>query len=205
MVIVTLMEPMQNDFIVSLVHHCITIVMLVGSYSLGHLRVAHAILVEQDLGDIILPGAKLCNYLAQGNHRAKDFCQGCADALFAIFAVTWMITRHGILPWIYWAIWHDALPRMQEAGCACGKGKECVWAPEHGCLISLDNSGVYWGDVLTVYKGFLGLFQLLLLIWLRDIVSAVLKVIKGEGVKDAERDTSQGLVCETAIKAIDDS
>lgn len=59
MVFVTVVEPRQRDFWLMLAHHAITITMLVGAYSVGLLRFTHAVLVEQDFADMILPARPL--------------------------------------------------------------------------------------------------------------------------------------------------
>jgi acyl-CoA-dependent ceramide synthase len=115
MVFVTLVEPWQGDFIVMLLHHFITIAMLCGAYLSGHLRAGHTILVEQDLGDIILPAAKMCNYIGLGSSRFNKAFAAAADGFFALFAVVWIITRHIFLPIIYYSLWHVA-PTMLDAG-----------------------------------------------------------------------------------------
>jgi acyl-CoA-dependent ceramide synthase len=185
MVFVTLVEPRQKDFWVMLIHHFVTLAMLVGSYGLGHLRVAHAILVEQDLADIFLPAAKMFNYMAKGENAMSKLFQTIADILFPLFAVIWIATRHVILPVIYYAIWMDAHDGMIAAGCACGQGNLCVWAPEKGCIITAEN----WGTVLNVYKVFLFVFQCLLLVWLRDLLLAIVKTLKTGSSSKAEEDS----------------
>ena len=83
------------------------------------LTVTHAILVEQDLADIFLPAAKLCNYVAAGKASWAPTFQTFADVLFAAFAVVWIPTRHGILPVIYYSIWTEAEEGLLSGGCSC--------------------------------------------------------------------------------------
>jgi len=62
MVFVTLIEKWQKDFVQMMAHHFITIGLVSSSYFTGFTRVGHAILVEQDFGDIFLPCAKMFKY-----------------------------------------------------------------------------------------------------------------------------------------------
>lgn len=61
--------------------------MLTCSYFMGYAKVGHLILVEQDFADIFLPLAKMLRY-------AK--CTTLCDITFALFALAWIPTRHGV-------------------------------------------------------------------------------------------------------------
>jgi hypothetical protein len=62
MVFVTLIEKWQKDFIPMMMHHFITIFLCASSYAFNFTWTGHVILVEQDLGDIFLPLAKMFKY-----------------------------------------------------------------------------------------------------------------------------------------------
>ena len=97
------------------------------------LTVTHAILVEQDFADIFLPAAKLCNYIAAGTSTAASTFQTIADILFALFAVAWIPTRHGVLPLIYYSIVTEAEDGLATGGCNCGDGDALVYNPDMNC------------------------------------------------------------------------
>eukprot|EP00747_Dinoflagellata_sp_TGD_P165338 gnl/TRDRNA2_/TRDRNA2_186476_c0_seq1.p1 gnl/TRDRNA2_/TRDRNA2_186476_c0~~gnl/TRDRNA2_/TRDRNA2_186476_c0_seq1.p1 ORF type:complete len:366 (+),score=69.87 gnl/TRDRNA2_/TRDRNA2_186476_c0_seq1:119-1216(+) len=189
MVFVTLVEPWQKDFVVMILHHVVTISMLQGAYWLGFLRMGNAILTEQDFADIFLPIAKMCNYIGMGQAKMKGSFQMMADILFASFAIVWIPTRHGILPWIYYSIFVEARTEL-TGNCNCGHGTRCVWAPERMCFFTEENADM----IILGYKVFLGFFQILLCIWLKDLLTAVYKAIAGGGVVkgNVEADSSQG-------------
>lgn len=193
MVFVTLIEPWQKDFPVMLAHHFITIGMLLGAYHYGVLTVTHAILVEQDLADCFLPAAKMCNYIAAGESRFAGAFQVVADILFAVFAAVWIPTRHVILPTIYYSILTDAEDGLLQGGCDCGFGNQLVYAPEKGCTLSPES----WPNVLFAYKIFLAAFQLLLAIWLKDILKAVCKALMGEDLQSIEAESDQAAEFQT--------
>eukprot|EP00747_Dinoflagellata_sp_TGD_P139558 gnl/TRDRNA2_/TRDRNA2_175907_c6_seq1.p1 gnl/TRDRNA2_/TRDRNA2_175907_c6~~gnl/TRDRNA2_/TRDRNA2_175907_c6_seq1.p1 ORF type:complete len:252 (-),score=45.78 gnl/TRDRNA2_/TRDRNA2_175907_c6_seq1:198-920(-) len=177
MVFVTLVEPWQKDFVVMILHHIVTIALLQGAYWLGFVRVGNAILTEQDFADIFLPAAKMCNYIGLGKGSLQGVFSALSDVLFATFAIIWIPTRHGILPWIYRSIFVEAKDEVL-AHCNCGQGTRCIWAPERMCFVTEEN--IHQIDI--GYKVFLGIFQILLFIWLRDILAAVYKAIVGGGV-----------------------
>ena len=187
MVFVTLVEPWQNDFVVMIIHHFITIVMLLGSCYSGVLAVPHAILVEQDLADIFLPAAKMCNYVSAGGSSLAPYFKILADGLFGLFAVVWIPTRHVILPMIYYSILTEAEEGLLNGGCNCGEGSKLAYNPEMNCVLSLES----WPQVLMVYKVALAIFQCLLLIWLRSILIAVSKALMGDDLTKIEMESDQ--------------
>jgi len=150
MVVLTLTEKWEKDFVPMMAHHFITIGLLCCSYFMGYAKVGHVVLVEQDFADILLPLAKMFRY--------AKWTQ-CCDATFALFAVAWIPTRHGVFFWIYAHIWNDAIARFKMEG-TYGQG--------------------YATD--TVIYGFLivlGVFQCLLCFWLKLLLEAIWKTLKG--------------------------
>ena len=153
------------------------------------LTVTHAILVEQDLADIFLPAAKLCNYVAAGKASWAPTFQTFADVLFAAFAIVWIPTRHGILPVIYYSIWTEAEEGLVSGGCSCGSGTEMAYNPSLNCRLDPTS----WPQILLLYKVFLAIFQLLMVFWLRDIVAAVYKALVTGDLQAAEAASSQAV------------
>ena len=198
MVFVTTVEPWQGDFAVHIVHHFCTILLMAGAYYLSLIRVAHAIIVCMDTADIFLPAAKVCNYVAAGEapKASRDRWQALADVLFAVFAVVWMPTRHGILPAIYliildgnrtWLIGFG--PNEDRCNCGAPNGA-CVLAPDAFCNVYPGN----FESIRRVFIVLLGLLQVCLLIWLKDISVAVYQVIAGGGtVAGVEEKTMQNI------------
>ena len=163
MIFVTLVEPWRSDIVPMMLHHFITSFMVGGSYSLDQIRVGTAVLVEQDFADVFLPLAKCFKYIG---------LPGIGDVVFAIFAVSWYPTRHGLFFYIYASIINDypahCTPDVNVPG----------WEPEAG----------YYNHAMVrpVFLTFLALFQCLLLRWgLWDIGPAVWKAVtSGEDVDD---------------------
>lgn len=86
------------------------------------------------------------------------------DTIFAIFAVVWVPTRHGIFFFILHSQWYDMDARIRPTG-------NFVWDPERG-LFCFDG-------IVTVYFGILSAFQCLLLMWLLDLVKVVYRSLTG--------------------------
>lgn len=84
-------EVNRSDALEMIIHHIVTIVLVVLSYLTNFTRIGTAILLLHDSADIFLESAKVFNYVAktQGREWAKPIC----DALFVMFAVTFFVTR----------------------------------------------------------------------------------------------------------------
>ena len=89
-------EVNRKDTIEMILHHLITISLIVTSYLTNYTRVGASILFLHDLADVFLESAKLFNYTskAKGHEWAKNVC----DVLFAIFAITFFVTRLVVYP-----------------------------------------------------------------------------------------------------------
>ncbi|KAI8819884.1 TLC domain-containing protein [Fimicolochytrium jonesii] len=159
--------PKRSDFYALAVHHFVTVSLLSMSYYMNFTRVGHVVLVLLDLADVILPFAKIMRYAGQ-----KTIC----DVSFAVFTVSWVLTRHYYLFHICLSIWRDTLIYIPEQSRHWDPwGAECFYS-------------------FKVYYMFLGLFcalQVLLLYWLALILKVVLKVISGAGAEDVRSDNEE--------------
>lgn len=92
MVFTHFFETKRKDFWQMFFHHLVTIALITFSWTCNFTRVGTLILVLHDCADIPLQAAKMCIYVG---HKAV------CDAVFALFAVTWVLTRDCIYPlWI---------------------------------------------------------------------------------------------------------
>lgn len=92
MVLTHFFETRRKDFWQMFFHHLVTIALITFSWTCNFTRVGTIILILHDCADIPLQGAKMCIYIGH-----KALC----DAIFALFAVTWVLTRDCIYPlWI---------------------------------------------------------------------------------------------------------
>ncbi|MCL4131119.1 UNVERIFIED_CONTAM: hypothetical protein GTU68_064852 [Idotea baltica] len=92
MVFTHFFEAKRKDFWQMFFHHLVTISLITFSWTCNFTRVGTLILILHDTADIPLQAAKMCIYVGH-----KALC----DAVFALFAVTWVLTRDCIYPfWI---------------------------------------------------------------------------------------------------------
>ena len=89
-------EVTRSDAIEMIIHHVVTILLIVFSYLLNFSRIGTVILLLHDAADVFLESAKCFNYIskAKGREWAKNVC----DAVFALFAITFFITRLVFFP-----------------------------------------------------------------------------------------------------------
>ena len=89
-------EVSRSDSLEMVVHHLATILLILGSYLTNFTRIGASILLLHDTSDVFLESAKVFVYISKskGGKWACNFC----DTLFALFAVSFLITRLIIYP-----------------------------------------------------------------------------------------------------------
>lgn len=93
-------EAKRKDFWQMFFHHLVTIALITFSWTCNLTRIGTLVLIVHDCADIPLQLSKMSIY---SGHKA--FC----DAVFAIFAIMWIVTRVGIYPiWILYSTAVDA-------------------------------------------------------------------------------------------------
>jgi hypothetical protein len=126
------------------IHHASTVVLVVFSYLLDFARSGLLIMALHDIGDVFLYSAKSAQY--------KRY-QSIADVLFAIFAITFYVTRLYVLPvYIFWAffriLWQGESSLNMQIIKSYGQDVElAILVGIFGTLISLH---VMWG--ITIAK-----------------------------------------------------
>ena len=111
------------------------------------------------------------------------------NLIFPFFALAWIPTRHGVLPMIYGAVLMDSETKLRIGGCNCGDGAKLAYNPSMNCNLSPEALPKVW----LVYKVALALFQVLMLIWLRDILAAVAATLRGDDLSQVEASSNQAL------------
>lgn len=82
-------EPKGRDFVQMLVHHIVTLSLMLLSYYFCYLRIGIVVMVLHDVADPVLEVAKLCNYF--GFRLA-------ANVVFSVFAAVFIYTRNYLFP-----------------------------------------------------------------------------------------------------------
>lgn len=91
-------EVNRSDAIEMILHHCVTIMLIVGSYLTNFTRIGSFILLLHDVADVFLEIAKVLNYIStpKSHQWMKNFL---VDPVFAVFAVTFFISRLVLFPY----------------------------------------------------------------------------------------------------------
>ena len=100
-------EVSRSDALEMLIHHMTTILLLSFSYVTNFTRIGASILLLHDSSDVLLESAKCFNYIskAKDNKWACKFC----DIIFALFAITFLITRLILYPrYIIFSVFYEA-------------------------------------------------------------------------------------------------
>ncbi|KAK6336245.1 sphingosine N-acyltransferase lag1 [Orbilia brochopaga] len=176
-------EERRKDYYQMFAHHVITCILVYCSYVYHMTRVGHVLMCIFDLGDILLPAAKMLKYL--------KFQTSC-DAMFGLFLLTWVMGRH-----------------YTFIGLIISASKEIMEIIPYGCFStdihshvplnesSPSTSSMFLAPQQTVCfnqeikYGFLALLwslQGLMCMWFYFIMRVAIKVITGMGAEDNRSD-----------------
>ena len=91
--LLTLMKDVKRkDFLEQIVHHFTTLLLIIGSYLVNYVRIGSLVMAVHDISDVILELGKSVHY---GADR-----YGIQDHLFTLFAITFIISRLFVYPYI---------------------------------------------------------------------------------------------------------
>lgn len=191
-ILVIHLEERRKDHYQMLMHHFVTVGLMVGSYGFRQWRVGNAILVLMDIVDLIFPLAKILRYVGW---------QNACDAMFGLFVVTWIGARHVAYLTICWSI-HAHVDKVTMP---CG-----TYSVDTGERLSADGGNkilvnllqpILWPQVKTIslnnnmkntFLGLLLALQGITLVWLVMIVKVVVRVLRGQGADDTRSDDEGG-------------
>uniref|UniRef100_A0AAQ6AMF0 Ceramide synthase 5 n=1 Tax=Amphiprion ocellaris TaxID=80972 RepID=A0AAQ6AMF0_AMPOC len=137
--------PFQ-DFIIMLVHHLATIILITFSYANNMLRAGTLVMCVHDASDIFLEAAKLANYA-----KYQRLC----DGLFVVFSISFFFTRLVIFP--FWIVYSVLFESWEIAG------PYQAWWLFNGLLLVLQTLHIIWFYLITriaikaIFKGKVGL------------------------------------------------
>ena len=101
-------------FTASLLHHLVTIGLVLGSAWVGHIRYGGVIMSFFDWADLPLMVAKVFKYMSQSE---SDVFQWIANRFFEFFAVCFFLTRNCIYNYVVYAAWADLNNDWVNRGC----------------------------------------------------------------------------------------
>ncbi|KIM68584.1 hypothetical protein SCLCIDRAFT_1208778 [Scleroderma citrinum Foug A] len=154
-------EARRKDHVQMMMHHIITIILLVTSYFYNYTRAGCLILVLMDPCDVFLSTAKMLRYIG-----LYTLC----DITFTWFLISWFVTRHVLFVIVIKSTWFDSVRLVPEI----------AWAPERG---------IYFSDFSR--KAFIGLLvalQIIQIIWFWMICRVAWRVLTGQGASDDRSD-----------------
>ncbi|KAJ7507744.1 TLC domain-containing protein [Mycena galericulata] len=131
-------EAPRKDHWQMMAHHVISVFLMGASYFFNFTRVGCLIMVLMDCCDIFIPIAKMMRYL--------NLPQIASDSTFALFIVSWFVTRHVLFMLVIISTYTD-LPRLVPF----------EWAPQLGRFLSRE----YW----VIFCACLTALQILQVIW----------------------------------------
>ncbi|KAK5989689.1 Sphingosine N-acyltransferase-like protein FUM18 [Cladobotryum mycophilum] len=185
-VVVLNIEERRKDHWQMLAHHVVTIALVACSYTYHHTRVGNLILVIMDVVDLIFPMAKLTKYLGY---------QKVCDALFGLFVVTWLATRHIFYMMVIWSVYSDA-PKTMPYACFTGTATDLQgplpipegWTWAFDPFRDPQGKVCFNQPILHTFIGYLLSLQVMMVLWSFYIVKVVVRVLNGHTVDDVRSD-----------------
>lgn len=117
----------RKDFMIMLVHHLATIILITFSYANNMLRAGTLVMCVHDASDIFLEAAKLANYA-----KYQRLC----DGLFVVFSISFFFTRLVIFP--FWIVYSVLFESWEIAG------PYQAWWLFNGLLLVLQTLHIIW-------------------------------------------------------------
>lgn len=155
-------EVTRSDAVEMILHHFITIALIVCSYLTGFTKVGSIIILLHDIADIFLETAKVFNYCSQ-KPGYKWLKAWIVDPMFGVFAVSFFLTRLVYYPY-------------NIIGSVVTEGWGSFTCTVHSC----------WFFVFL-----LSALQLLHVFWFYLIVRMIWKLLMGTMVKDERSDDDE--------------
>jgi len=95
-------EVQRSDTIEMIIHHVLTILLIIFSHIAHWSKIGSLFLILHDTSDVFLESAKIFNYISKV--KGRGWASPVCDILFAIFAITFFITRLMLYPrLVLWA------------------------------------------------------------------------------------------------------
>ncbi|KAH7887794.1 TLC domain-containing protein [Phlebopus sp. FC_14] len=157
-------EARRKDHVQMMMHHVITIILMVASYFYNFTRVGCLIMVLMDCCDIFLPLAKMLRYIA-----LYSLC----DVTFTIFLLSWFVTRHVLFIIVILSAWVDPIQLINEQ-----------WAPERGNYFSELTHNAFVSLLVSL--------QIIQAVWFWMICRIAYRVLSGQGASDDRSDDEDG-------------
>ncbi|KAH9292357.1 hypothetical protein KI387_012354, partial [Taxus chinensis] len=130
-------ETRRSDFVLTILHHVATVVVIILSYVLRFARIGSVVLAIHDATDVIMEFSKMLRYIGY------DFLPSIT---FVIFAISWFVLRLVYFPiWIIWSTSYEVLLTLDRSKFRSGPIYYYVFNTLLICLLILN---IYWGFLI---------------------------------------------------------
>lgn len=150
-------ETKRKDFLEMVVHHIVTILLLVLSWTCNLTRGGTLVLVIHDVADIFLESAKMTKYIKW---------QRTCDILFGIFTIVWIYTRLYLYP--FWILQRQVTP---ISTCYCSS-KLCLFSTCFGAKEIVPMFAAYY-----IFNSMLLMLLVLHIIWTYFILKVLYRAV----------------------------
>ncbi|KAJ2850829.1 Sphingosine N-acyltransferase lag1 [Coemansia erecta] len=166
-------EERRKDHYEMLVHHVVTISLVLSSYYFHFTRFGHAFMLVMDLPDIFLSSAKMIRYLGK---------EVLPNILFGLFAVSWVVTKHYLCLIMMYSTWKQGFNIVPPE-------RRYPYYPNS--YMSVPVASFFW--IL------LCMLQIVLIYWFVLIVKVILRMfVKGECADDNRSDDEDDPIDESS-------
>ena len=182
--IIVLLEPKRKDFWEMIIHHVTTVVLIYLSFLHGFVRVGFVVMVLLDFADPYLHVAKSFKYIQESRAMAgvgTKISSTCADLWFALFALSFTVTRIGVYGYVTWSCWVEGSENWRSTG-------------TYGLTQDMALGSATWhlmgrGEPAFFCQVLVSVLFVLMCIWEYLLVQAVWKVLSGTELKDFRSDS----------------
>lgn len=130
------LETIRKDFVVLMLHHVLTILLLVFSFGARYHKIGLLVLFLQDIGDIVLEAAKTAFYFKVRGGKEHAVPEYFANFFFAIFTIQHVLFR------LYWFPTKVIYSSMYVSVMVYPNGP--LYLPFNIMLVALYAMQIYW-------------------------------------------------------------
>jgi len=171
-------DTKSSDFVALVIHHLITLTIVVASWSIGFTRIGAFTMVLHDCSDVFLELAKCFNYVKEATPPAAQsrLLALAPDVAFIFFAITFFALRLYVYP--SRVLYSAAIQACDHVTCG----------PYPCMLAGAASTGVFW-----IFLPCLTGLQLLQVFWGWKVLGVVATVLRGKPLEDPREDGGDGV------------
>jgi len=176
-----LFDTKRKDFWQMIIHHIVTIALVLFSYILAQVRIGSTVLVIHDIVDIFLSCSKMFNYIDIYGTPKRSWPEPAKNSMFGMFTLVWVLTRNTAFPiWVIWPAWL----RFRNEAFYFYRPTLHTFSVDHTAMCA----GPYCVNPHQLLIGFLGVLEILHIIWLYAILRMIGRAMSSGLNKDVRSD-----------------